>query len=255
MKQILKSTPPKEFILWYNNRIPPPTIWDHLNSSDKKTLDRGDFDYSKNKLRSYLFKEQKAICAYCNQRIENDYTSKIEHFLPKKIYIKETFNYYNLILSCDGNSKRKSDKKYHCDNLKGDTEIKINPTKREYLNELVYDEFGNIFSNNQTCESDIITLGLNCPTLVNRRKQIFEGIVFDLDGNYYKSYYYRFVLIKSIVKPIEFKDQTQYVLLNLMNDFDRTICIGLLKVVNILHRFSQIISIFRNAKYYKYKMK
>jgi len=255
MLRIYKTTPPKEYILWYNNRIPKPSMWDHLNSSDKKVLEEGDFDYSKNRLRNYLHKEQSGICSYCNKRIKNDHSSKIEHFLPKGIYINETFNYYNLILSCDGNAERESDKKYHCDKLKEDNEIRINPTKQKYLNEIIYDEFGNIFSEHVECIRAITILGLECKSLINRRKTIINGIVFDLNGNYYESEYYRKQFIKTIYKPLEFNLQIQIVLLNLLNSNDRLICLGVLGLTNAYKKFIQLIKITAKFKYYNYKMK
>lgn len=255
MQRIYKTCPPKGLILWFNNRNPKPSIWDHLNSSDKKILEKGDFDYSKRKLRNYLFKEQNSQCCYCNKLILDDHTSKIEHYKPKDIYKNETFNYYNLILSCDGNSKRKSDKKYHCDKFKENNEIELNPMKQNHLNDFVYDEYGNIFSKNNICINAINVLGLDCKTLINRRKNIIEGVVYDEHGNYYCSKHYRNLFIRSIFKPLEFKNQIHFVLLNLVNRKDKTICLGALWCSKTYIKVMQVVMIMANFKFYKYKMK
>jgi uncharacterized protein (TIGR02646 family) len=63
-------------------------------------------DNLKNKIREALFEEQEKICCYCIQQIELDKTA-IEHFLAKSVKLDNVFenmyNYYNLLLSCDGN--------------------------------------------------------------------------------------------------------------------------------------------------------
>ncbi len=62
------------------------------------------FRDGKRKLKKYMMeREQKYICAYCETRIDLD-NSHIEHIKPQSLnkYQKEVFNYYNLVVSCNG---------------------------------------------------------------------------------------------------------------------------------------------------------
>jgi uncharacterized protein (TIGR02646 family) len=60
----------------------------------------------KKKLKEALLKEQSGICCYCLQDISEALLTIIEHFLAKsndKATCDNTYNYQNLLLSCDGN--------------------------------------------------------------------------------------------------------------------------------------------------------
>ena len=81
-------------------------IWEYLdNRGDLNTA--GTNPYSKRELKQSLLEDQGYICCYCGKRIENDSTTPIEHLNPKSIYKNRTYDYTNLLASCDGGSSHK----------------------------------------------------------------------------------------------------------------------------------------------------
>ena len=95
-----KSPSGKNFETFCEDAQTTEVVWEILPSSGAS--------FSKEELRQALHKEQKGVCCYCGQEIK--LTSKlplpIEHFRPKEEdKFKNTFNYFNLLLSCDGNKK------------------------------------------------------------------------------------------------------------------------------------------------------
>jgi CRISPR/Cas system Type II protein with McrA/HNH and RuvC-like nuclease domain len=64
----------------------------------------------KTELRKALYSEQEGVCCYCVQELVlgtdlQTTSTVIEHFLPKSADIEaNTYNYKNLLLSCDGNN-------------------------------------------------------------------------------------------------------------------------------------------------------
>ncbi len=64
----------------------------------------------KTELRKALYEEQKGVCCYCVQELVlgtdlQTTSTVIEHFLPKSANIEaNTYDYKNLLLSCDGNN-------------------------------------------------------------------------------------------------------------------------------------------------------
>ncbi len=109
---------PAKLITWkiyhqtkLNLLYPDPTkkgsdIWKYLDNH--KELDAlGVNSYSKGELKSSLVEDQGYICCYCGQRIESDYKTSIEHLNPKSKYKAQTYDYANLLASCDGGSSYK----------------------------------------------------------------------------------------------------------------------------------------------------
>ena len=68
-------------------------------------LDRGE-SYNKEKLRKDLHAEQHGVCCYCVCGVKNETAqSVIEHFKDKSCNpCENTYDYANLILSCNGNN-------------------------------------------------------------------------------------------------------------------------------------------------------
>jgi uncharacterized protein (TIGR02646 family) len=105
MRTINKHTPPANFTIYankINSTIHSTTLsggelWDKIQRNLKQNL------------RESLAIEQGYICCYCGRNIVKDTKGKInlmptsiEHFLPKSIYREKTFDYTNLLLSCNG---------------------------------------------------------------------------------------------------------------------------------------------------------
>lgn len=234
MELIRKSLPPKLFLLWYLNEEPFPKEWGELPSSKIPTekREKNIHYYSKEELRTFLFNEQNKKCGYCNQVIKNDKSSPIEHLNPRTHYPKRVFDYFNLILSCDGNVKRETDLHVHCDNLKDEKEIPVFPTNKKCEKHFVYDEFGNIFSQSAEGKKVIEVLGLNCAFLKNKREEILFDFVYNSKlkkktSEEYKQSYFEIISNENL----EFKNQILCVLFHFMNDKDREQCKYLVKKI------------------------
>ena len=88
----------KDFRKFCEDAETTDVVWDILPPSGAS--------FSKEKLRQILHAEQKGVCCYCGQEIKLTDKLPIEHFRPKvEDKFKNTFDYYNLMLSCDGNKK------------------------------------------------------------------------------------------------------------------------------------------------------
>lgn len=243
MEKIRKALPPRLFQLWYLYEKPFPIEWGRLPSSKKQIESRenGIYYYSKEELRSILYHEQNKKCGYCNQFIRNDESSPIEHLKSRTDYPKKIFDYFNLILSCDGNVKRKTDLQVHCDCLKDKNKIQVFPTNKKCEFIFVYDEFGNIYSKTEQGKEVIRVLGLNCPFLKNRREEILLDLVYNNQlqkrtSDQYKQSYLEIVGDDNT----EFKNQILNVLLSFMDEKDRRQCmhkaykIGIRKELSVL---------------------
>ena len=251
MKRIMKTVPPREFLNWYRNRITEPKIWDDLKSNLQSPP--VEFDYSKQELRTYLFDEQGSICCYCNQNILNNHKSKIEHFLPRhdKKYVKEIFNYYNLFLSCSGKADKEKDVKFHCDTLKNGSVITMNPSKKKYLNDLIYDEFGRIYSSTVVGKEAIDKLGLDNFILTDLRGEIISDIIFNEQAEYKRSSEYRQLFFKAYRLPLEFKYQILQVLKSKMNRTDYFITASFEAFQNLKNNLRVGFKILTNLDIYK----
>ncbi len=251
MKRIVKTIPPRNFLNWYYHRITEPKKWEDLLSNPRCPPVK--FDYSKTQLRTYLFLEQSGICCYCKQNISNDHKSKIEHFLPRhdNKFASEIFNYYNLFLSCSGNAVRQKDKKFHCDTLKNDKVITLNPSKKKNLNQLIYDELGGIYSYTKVGKEAIEKLGLNNPILINLRREIISDIIFNENSEYKSSKEYKQLFIKIYGRPLEFKYQILQVLKSKMNRRDYLFIFLFEEIQELKFKLPIVLKILKNFDIYK----
>lgn len=81
-------------------------IWEYLDNHE--ALDSSCTNiYNKKKLKSSLLKDQGYICCYCGKRILDDFRTILEHLHPKSKYKDKTYDYTNLLASCDGGSAYK----------------------------------------------------------------------------------------------------------------------------------------------------
>ena len=106
-------------------------------------------------VKTSLVEEQGFICCYCGQRIANDSTTIIEHIKSRKNYPKLDLDYRNMLASCDGGSKKRSErdefgkrvnKKYpeFCDAHKKEHDIPINPLQADCEKHFIFDIDGQI---------------------------------------------------------------------------------------------------------------
>ena len=56
----------------------------------------------KKRLHQHLLHEQAGLCVYCERGIPTRLDSHVEHVYPKSSYPTKTFDYRNLVVSCNG---------------------------------------------------------------------------------------------------------------------------------------------------------
>ena len=136
-------------------------------------------------LKNALLAEQGYLCCYCMQRINFD-TMKVEHWRPRR-YKDFIFAYNKLMAACEGNFC--TDK--HCDTLKDDDEISINPTYaiNNVENIISYKWSDGSLEYLQQYEEDVITfLNLNNTVLKRNRLSVLNAVIQVLKlKNYSKS--------------------------------------------------------------------
>ena len=69
----------------------------------------------------------------------------------------------------------------HCDDTKGDEQLNYTPLQADCSMHFSYDITGHIIPTDPGSETDIRTLNLDCPALVDRRKMAMN-ILFDESG-------------------------------------------------------------------------
>jgi uncharacterized protein (TIGR02646 family) len=146
--------------------------------------------YTKMQLREDLLHEQGFLCAYCTQRIENSYKTKIDHFQPKETphYHHLVFAYSNLLACCDGGERDSfKPRELYCDTKKGQKdptkpEKLISPLDEDCADHFVWDEFGNIASANEKsmAEKTINFYGLNSKALTQLRKAAIDAFITEV---------------------------------------------------------------------------
>lgn len=120
------------------SKLPEPS---GLRNYKKDNPESDDYDHFTSfsdhfkQLRENLLKEQKYVCAYCGQTLEEDVLlMKTEHYNPQTTKVKlepkdsyNNLNYHNLLACCRGNDRKKGEN--HCDSKKGPKKLQhiLNP--------------------------------------------------------------------------------------------------------------------------------
>jgi uncharacterized protein (TIGR02646 family) len=145
-------------------------------------------DYlSKNKrqLKQYILNnEQSNLCCYCEGSVSVE-TSHIEHFKPKSAYGDLTFDYDNLLVSCNGECNT-TNREYcgHKKENKFNEDLLLNPSIQENIS-----EFFTFTTNGEIKPSDldllkskhtIDELKLNTNTLQEARKTSLKTLIDNL---------------------------------------------------------------------------
>ena len=79
-----------------------------------------DYPVSKRPLKEYVLQnEQNYLCIYCESKVELD-NSHLEHIKPKARdkFPELTFNYANIVVSCNGNCHTEDEEYYSCGHIK-----------------------------------------------------------------------------------------------------------------------------------------
>jgi len=178
MKYIQKAPEPEEFVQWKRDK---PKKY---QSNDWKKLN----PLPKNALHEALLKEQGYICCYCECALTKD-NSHIEHFVPKKGPYADpnlTFEYQNLLCSCDGNAGHPENKGLtHCGNRKDDwfdATLMVSPLNEDCANYFRYTTTGQILpteecEKQQAAQETINRCHLNHPILKKMRHEALKRIV------------------------------------------------------------------------------
>jgi len=120
------------------------------------------------KVREQLEEVQNDICAYCESSLEKN--AHIDHFQPKLLNWKLTFDWDNLIVSCTNNDS--------CGNKKG-KDFKpywINPYSTDPRGMFKFYSDGQIKGTTDDANKIIKDFGLDCPRLEVKRKGILSTL-------------------------------------------------------------------------------
>lgn len=192
MKYIKKQQSPTLFEEWKKqvdlekqilDRKKGGELWNlfHSTCPPKDKQEDNIVYYSKKELREELLKEQGFICCYCNQSLKNDPKTIIEHLHDKDSNLELTFEYNNLLVSCNGGQKDPKPKKLHCDAEKKDKTILVTPLETDCETHFYFDISGKIFSNTDNGEKTIKELNLNIKKLQDLRAGAIDGFLFNED--------------------------------------------------------------------------
>lgn len=123
------------------------------------------FSYDKKKLKEHILKnEQNYLCGYCEAKVTME-NSHIEHIKPKSLDEESlTFDYNNLLVSCNGICYSKDNTPETCGHKKGEEfseNLFLNPVKKENIREYFkYSENGKIDSSGFDDPKAIYTIDL-----------------------------------------------------------------------------------------------
>jgi len=112
-------------------------------------MEEGVAYFSKKELRTSIIEEQGSICCYCNQSVENNSTSILEHFHPKGLekYKNQTFDYQNILISCNGGQRDPRPRDLHCDaNRNEGEELLLSPLQEDIEDHFDFTVDGQILS-------------------------------------------------------------------------------------------------------------
>ena len=167
MKSIAKGDEPVSFHDWkQQNRT---ANWDDFSGSDIYQ-----------ELKKILIEQQKKICCYCEIALQQSTDAHVEHLKDKGRYPQETFNFYNLLASCQHNDS--------CGHKKGKAyfDDMVSPLDADCQSYFTYTGNGKIIpsdENDTFAQQTIELLGLNCKRLQDRRKSIIKTLDSS-DSNY-----------------------------------------------------------------------
>lgn len=177
MKYIHKSKEPKS-LTEFNKRL------------GNKTPNWKAFTQSvKNEVYESLLKEQGYICCYCSRPISRK-QCHIEHFKPKSVYKHLTFNYTNLIASCQGEDEDRPRVPVHCGHKKQawyDEELMVSPLNPNCADFFKYSGFGEILPTDDpdkqlAAKTTVAKLALDINKLRKQRRVAIDTALQAIQG-------------------------------------------------------------------------
>ena len=118
------SNEPDSFKAW-KVKHPNATTWKSFTKNVKE----------KKELQDALLKEQGYLCCYCCRSITNATKKEeptVEHFELKALYPDKTFDYANLLVSCNAAKT--------CNKGRGEKILTLNPCKTEDISQISFEE-------------------------------------------------------------------------------------------------------------------
>jgi uncharacterized protein (TIGR02646 family) len=178
MRLIIKGKEPESLRL-FRTSTPNPTYDGYIN---------------KEHVRSALISEQKGICAYCMQRINdewdnrsNKFRTEIEHYKSQDNFPELSLDFNNMLAVCNGNQGNPQHL-MHCDKSKDAEKHKkylpltLNPLLAHSVEQIKYRKDGFIYSDNEQINLELDkVLNLNQQTLKNNRKYAIDAAFAELD--------------------------------------------------------------------------
>ena len=156
----------------------------------KRTPDWKSFPQAiKNQVYESLLQEQGYICGYCGMSIARK-QCHIEHFRPKSVYKPLTFEYTNLIASCQGEDEHRPRVPVHCGHKKQawfDEELMISPLDPKCADYFNYSGFGEILPTNdldkqKAANTTIQKLALSIDKLRKMRRAAIDAALQATSG-------------------------------------------------------------------------
>ncbi len=150
----------------------PTVVENWIKKNRPKTWKLGkDYPDGYVSLKKQLRQEQKGLCCYCCQILEDKTT--VEHLKSRDKHPKLTFDYGNLLLSCKQSKQ--------CDNAKGNKELDLTPLMIECDAEITLKFNGELNPKSKRAEQAINLLNLNNADLCQRRERLI-GDLFGIDN-------------------------------------------------------------------------
>jgi uncharacterized protein (TIGR02646 family) len=124
--------------------------------------------FDKNSAREALRIAQNGLCGYCESMLTQ--TTRIDHFEPKKHHYALTFDWDNVVLSCD--------EKDSCDCKKGGNfnNYWINPYVTDPTGMFKFYADGQVQGLSVDAQNIIEDFGLDCPSLETKRKGVLSTL-------------------------------------------------------------------------------
>ena len=166
------------------------TAWNQKQSKKASISNWSSFTKSvKNDVYQSLLEEQGYICCYCGISISRK-NCHIEHYRPKSKYQDLTFEYTNLIASCQGEDEIKPTRPVHCGHKKTnwfDEEFMLSPLKPDCASYFRYSGAGDILPANDpkketAAETTIEHLALNINKLRKMRRIAVDAVLEAIEG-------------------------------------------------------------------------
>lgn len=156
MKKIEKQESPGFFSDYIARH--KPTQWNEITSI-------------RSKLREHIWNEQSGCCAYTEIRLHNCNNCHIDHFRTRKLYPELTFDYTNLLVSCNAEEYGAKHKDKQVKRQEDYVDL-INPVEESVGTYIEYAFTGKAFSRDgsKKGETTINYLNLNEKSLLERRK-------------------------------------------------------------------------------------